>query len=422
VTAPLAKPREKPKPVADAEVQKARTALARAKAADAPYYESDLYLGASADLDGGLEARFDDPDRSRALLVSATDKADRAYDRSVGKGAAELEARWKSMDARLRGVDADKFSAPSYREILTQWEKTAALFKAGGDVAAAKAQAYAALKAQTDLYDRLNARFGSIESLKKDVGTQLDEAEQVEADKWASKELAETMRLYLLGVESFQSYRLDETEEYYGAAREAGRHAVAVARQNRSQTEEARRSEAARLMQAVMKDLEAASKMTVVTDDGTVILPKEWSGEDILKGIEKLDSRPPASGRQSLAIPAGGETAVAGDTYEENLLEQAKELWRKGLVENGKGDYQKAIEYFKESKKYVDAFKAQAVKAVYTVRLIPDLRDCLWRISAYDFIYGDPFLWPKIWRRNRKLIQNPDLVYPGWLLVIPPED
>lgn len=419
---PLTKPRETPKAVADSDVQKARDALARAKAADAAYYEPDLFRVASGDLDVGLKVRYDDPDRSRALLASATEKADRAYGGSVKKGAAELDARWASMDATLRGVAADKFFASRYGEILTQWGKATTLYRAGGDVAAAKALAYAALKAQTDLYDRLNQRFATIEVLRKEVGKQLDEAEQVEADKWAPKELAETMRLYLLGVESFQSYRLDETEEYYGAAREAGKHAVAVARQNRSRTEEARRAEAARLMQAVMKDLEAASKMTVVTDDGTVILPKEWSGEDILKGIEKLDTVPAASGKQSIVLPVDGATVVAGDTYEENLLEQAKELWRKGLVENGKGDYQKAIEYFKESKKYVDAYKAQAVKAVYTVRLIPERRDCLWRIAAYDFIYGDPFLWPKIWRRNRKLIQNPDLVYPGWLLVVPPED
>jgi len=326
------------------------------------------------------------------------------------------------MDAKLKGVDADKFAAPAYRDVATQWAKAEGMYGGGGDLSAAKAQAYAALKGQTDLYDKLNARFRSVELVKKDVGVQLDEAERVDAGKWAPRELAETTRLYLLGVESYQAFKLDEAEEYYGAAREAGKHAVAVARQASSQSEEARRAEAARLLKEVMKDLESASRMTVVTDDGTVILPKEWSGDAILQGIEKLDATPASSGKQSLLLPSGGATAVLGDTYGENLLDQAKELWRKGLVENGKGDYQKAIEYFNESKRYVEAYKVQAVKAVYTVRLIPEERDCLWRIAEYDFVYGDPFLWPKIWRRNRKLIQNPDLIYPGWLLVIPPEN
>ena len=62
-----------------------------------------------------------------------------------------------------------------------------------------------------------------------------------------------------------------------------------------------------------------------------------------------------------------------------------------------------------------------AVDKVYTVRLIPDRRDSLWRISEYSGIYATPWDWPKIWKRNQKLIQNPDLIYPGWQLIIPPQ-
>jgi nucleoid-associated protein YgaU len=426
VAKPLAKPQEKPAPptpVADADVQKARDALARAKAADAAYYESDLYRAAGQDLDAGLQARTAEPDRSRAYLASTVDKANRAYAGSVRKAATELDARWKAMDARLRGADADKFAVPDYRATVTQWSKVTSQYaSATGDVSAARAEAYAALKTQSDLYDRLADRLRSVDLLKTDVGRYLSDMEQVEADRWAPQELAETNRLYFLGVEAFQSYGLDETEEYYGAAREAAKHAIAVARQNRAQTEEAKRAEADRLMRDVMKELEAASKMTVVTDDGKVIMPKEWSGEDILRGIENLDTAAPASGKQSLLIPADGSVVVLGDATDSNLLDQAKELWAKGLAESANKSYETAMEYFNESRKYVAAYRAQAVKAVYTVRLLPDRRDCLWRIAEYDFVYGNAYLWPKIWRRNRKLIQNPDLVYPGWLLVIPPAE
>lgn len=57
---------------------------------------------------------------------------------------------------------------------------------------------------------------------------------------------------------------------------------------------------------------------------------------------------------------------------------------------------------------------------VYTVRLIPDRRESLWRIAEVE--YGDPLLWRKIWERNRELIQDPDLILPGWRLYIPPAD
>ncbi len=56
----------------------------------------------------------------------------------------------------------------------------------------------------------------------------------------------------------------------------------------------------------------------------------------------------------------------------------------------------------------------------YVVRLIPKRRDSLWRIAEYEFIYNDPFKWKFIYEANRDKIKNPDLIYPGQKLVIPP--
>ncbi len=43
----------------------------------------------------------------------------------------------------------------------------------------------------------------------------------------------------------------------------------------------------------------------------------------------------------------------------------------------------------------------------------------LYKISGYPQIYGDPLKWPRIYRANRDLIKNPNLIYPGWVLKIP---
>jgi len=56
----------------------------------------------------------------------------------------------------------------------------------------------------------------------------------------------------------------------------------------------------------------------------------------------------------------------------------------------------------------------------YVVRLIPQRRDCLWRIAGYPFIYNNPYLWPLIWIANLDIITNPDLIFPGQVLIIPP--
>ena len=60
--------------------------------------------------------------------------------------------------------------------------------------------------------------------------------------------------------------------------------------------------------------------------------------------------------------------------------------------------------------------------AVYVVRLIPERRDCLWRIAEYPFIYNNPLKWPVIYDANKKTFRdpaNPNLIFPGQKLQIP---
>lgn len=38
--------------------------------------------------------------------------------------------------------------------------------------------------------------------------------------------------------------------------------------------------------------------------------------------------------------------------------------------------------------------------------------DCLWVIAGKPNIYGDPFQWPLLYKANRDVIQDPDLIYP----------
>jgi nucleoid-associated protein YgaU len=46
--------------------------------------------------------------------------------------------------------------------------------------------------------------------------------------------------------------------------------------------------------------------------------------------------------------------------------------------------------------------------------------ECLWMIAGME--YGHPYYykWPLIYNANRDLIKDPDLIYPGWVLKIPP--
>ncbi|MGD8415178.1 MAG: LysM peptidoglycan-binding domain-containing protein [Candidatus Latescibacterota bacterium] len=47
--------------------------------------------------------------------------------------------------------------------------------------------------------------------------------------------------------------------------------------------------------------------------------------------------------------------------------------------------------------------------------------ECLWIIAGYEDIYSDPVKWPRIYRANTDKILDPEWIYPDTVLVIPRE-
>ena len=45
--------------------------------------------------------------------------------------------------------------------------------------------------------------------------------------------------------------------------------------------------------------------------------------------------------------------------------------------------------------------------------------DNLWSISGQDTIYGDPYMWPLIYKANSGQIKDADLIHPGQYFYIP---
>jgi len=57
----------------------------------------------------------------------------------------------------------------------------------------------------------------------------------------------------------------------------------------------------------------------------------------------------------------------------------------------------------------------QSLPKSYTVKK----GDTLWGIASKDYIYGDPWQWPLIYKANRDKIRNPHLIYPKQNLKVP---
>ncbi len=65
-------------------------------------------------------------------------------------------------------------------------------------------------------------------------------------------------------------------------------------------------------------------------------------------------------------------------------------------------------------------YREKKIKS-YTVGTWAKDKDCLWNIAGKIDIYGDPFLWPRIWQGNTDIIRNPDIIFPGQVLQLPPK-
>jgi nucleoid-associated protein YgaU len=45
--------------------------------------------------------------------------------------------------------------------------------------------------------------------------------------------------------------------------------------------------------------------------------------------------------------------------------------------------------------------------------------ECLWTVAGYEEVYGDPLRWPRLWRGNTDMIEDPDWVLAGWEIKVP---
>ena len=69
--------------------------------------------------------------------------------------------------------------------------------------------------------------------------------------------------------------------------------------------------------------------------------------------------------------------------------------------------------------RYPDSFvcKAEAPMPVISAYVV-QAGDHLWGISSQQTVYGDPYQWPLLFKRNRAEIADADLIYPGQMIQI----
>jgi len=148
------------------------------------------------------------------------------------------------------------------------------------------------------------------------------------------------------------------------------------------------------------------------------------SSEDVLEELEKLQLE--LAEIEVMLESRKIATLVREDAakFNEEVLVKLG-LWR-GRLARG---MMMAIEAKEETRALLERVKEleRELAKKPEVKLVPknvyrvEKGDNLWRISSYQNIYNDPSQWPKIYQANRDKIKDPDLIYIGQRLFIPPK-
>lgn len=427
-------PAETPEPeavkaVGEEELALARQALQRAEEVDASRFAPDLMGEAYDAMNRASDLAESDPEEARKLLAAVVEKGDLAFEAGKEGLIAEALQSMAALEKGLLDIEADKFSPEAYAEVQAQFADTRARIEEEDLGEAKKSFALTAVKAR-NLHRQLSVNIRWIKILERDTNDYLADAEKEEAYLWADEEFLQASDLLSQGMADFRRYDLGGSEAVLKKAKFQARNAVYLARTRKKQ------SETDQLLMQIQSQLEEASMLKVQTEEGDILDSDPWSGREYLEEnpLQKVEADSYEGDgssllRYDLAKPLNEEVEIVEEEEEEvlsedqgvaGLLDQAKALWQEGVKARNDGDYARSKELFVQAEAYIKAYQANAVGQTYTVRYDPKDRDCLWKIAGFESTYGDPFLWPKIWKRNQKQIPNPDLIYPGQVLIIPP--
>ncbi len=123
-----------------------------------------------------------------------------------------------------------------------------------------------------------------------------------------------------------------------------------------------------------------------------------------------------------------------GATVASDELEASKESLNNSKISIGDSKYLESIVFSKEAYRLASIVQVTKKPVVepkvvikeekvddgyfyYKVKYKQNYKDCLWRIARK--YYKNPKKWKRIYKANKKMIKNPHLILPGWVIRIP---
>ncbi len=103
----------------------------------------------------------------------------------------------------------------------------------------------------------------------------------------------------------------------------------------------------------------------------------------------------------------------------EQAAEDCEHVRAKILANKAEDAAAEAIAAMQAGTETAEPMAAPAEESPYLGGYLVVSGDNLWSISGQDTIYGDPFMWPLIYKANSGQIKDADLIYPGQYFYIP---
>jgi hypothetical protein len=102
---------------------------------------------------------------------------------------------------------------------------------------------------------------------------------------------------------------------------------------------------------------------------------------------------------------------------------EGQSLYKEATDARAAQDYDTAIDRARSVLTLLDGAQDNLfLPAQYTVRTWQSVRDCLWNIAGYSWVYGDSRKWKILYDANKSKMpesDNPDLIEPGMIIDIP---
>ncbi|HNZ25964.1 MAG TPA: LysM peptidoglycan-binding domain-containing protein [Spirochaetota bacterium] len=385
--------------ISDKEFADAQSLIDKARMAEADRYDRENLIKAEEFLRTAYQKNGTDGKATKEALEQSKKYSDLAYKNAFKKRAelkrAECDKLFSEADALgIKNLMKDNIdqSRAIYNEGNQKYssEDYVAAYSKYSDCESSLKSAVNKMKATRSEYDN---KIGYINKL-------IDEAKKIGAETYAPADLESAIENLNKGKAELSNFDYTNSQTSLEVAEKS---AISAIDKTKFAIKEKKRKEALRAIMEAGATVEEASQTNIgeyEKSDGGYNF--EFDGE-----IKDMNNSP--------------DDMSSSISYRD-LLNKAIEYIDKAKQAYRAEDYDMAIQYANIAKRIALSYKEGGNKTKYTVRLLPDKRDCLWRISEYSFIYGSPFLWPRIWKANKEQILNPDLIYPGQVLLIPNVD